>query len=90
MEIRDSGCHHAAKALVENSSSRLSDEEIEAFLSDNPKAGTFVRDNFKGIFFAKGVHALIDSLRANCDRFRGFILALWVESANWESAKAPR
>ncbi len=65
-------CHHAAKALVENSSTRLSDDDIEAFLSDNPKAGTFVRDNFKGIFFAKGVHALIDTLRANCDKLSGY------------------
>ncbi len=64
--------HHAAKAIIENSSTRLSEAEIEKLLSDNPKAKTFVHDNFKGIFFAKGVHALIDSIRANCDDLSGY------------------
>jgi adenine-specific DNA methylase len=65
-------CYHAARAIVENDKVRLSDEELEALLADNPKAGTFVRDNFKGIFFAKGVHGLIDTIRANIDRLSGF------------------
>ncbi len=64
-------CHHAARAIIENNGTRVSDEEIEALLADNAKAKTFVQDNFKGIFFAKGVHALIDTLRANCDRLSG-------------------
>lgn len=65
-------CHHAAKAIIENNSVRLSEDEIEALLGDNAKAGSFVQDNFKGIFFAKGVHALIDTIRANCDKLSGF------------------
>ncbi|TVM34949.1 MULTISPECIES: DNA adenine methylase [Desulfovibrionaceae] len=65
-------CHHAAKAIIENNSVRLSEDEIEALLADNAKAGSFVQDNFKGIFFAKGVHALIDTIRANCDKLSGF------------------
>ena len=64
--------HHAARAIIENSSTRLSEGEIEKLLADNPKAKTFVQDNFKGLFFAKGVHALIDSLRANCDDLSGY------------------
>lgn len=64
--------HHAARAIIENSSTRLSEREIEKLLADNPKAKTFVQDNFKGIFFPKGVHALIDSLRANCDDLSGY------------------
>ena len=48
------------------------DLDFEALLTDNPKAGSFVRDNFKGIFFARGVHALIDTIRANVDRLSGF------------------
>ena len=50
-------CHHAARAIIENNSERLSEDEIEELLADNAKAGSFVQDNFKGIFFAKGVHA---------------------------------
>lgn len=65
-------CHHAAKAIIENNSVRLSEDEIEALLADNAKAGSFVQDNFKGIFFAKGVHAQIDTIRANCDKLTGF------------------
>ena len=65
-------CHHAAKAIIENNSVRLSEDEIEALLADNAKAASFVQDNFKGIFFAKGVHALIDTIRANCDKLSGF------------------
>ena len=64
--------YHAARAIIENSSSRLSDDEIDALLADNSKAGSFVQDNFKGLFFGKGVHAIIDSVRANCDALSGF------------------
>ncbi len=65
-------CHHAARAIIENKSTRLSDADLEMLLGDNPKAGSFVQDNFKGIFFAKGVHHVIDVMRANCDRLEGF------------------
>ena len=27
------------------------------------------REQFQGLFFAKGVHGLIDQIRANCDKF---------------------
>ncbi len=49
-------CYHAARAIIENRNVRLTDDDLDMLLADNPKAGTFVRDNFKGIFFAKGVH----------------------------------
>ncbi|MCK9469313.1 MAG: DNA adenine methylase [Porticoccaceae bacterium] len=65
-------CYHAARAIIENKSTRLSDADLEMLLGDNPKAGSFVQDNFKGIFFAKGVHHVIDVMRANCDRLEGF------------------
>lgn len=64
--------YHAARAIVENSSVRISEDELPALLADNPKAGTFVRDNFKGIFFAKGVHGVIDQIRANADKLEGY------------------
>ncbi len=66
-------CHHAARAIIENRSIRLSEEDLEALVADNSKAGTFVRDHFKGIFFARGVHALVDSIRANIDRLSGCV-----------------
>ena len=57
--------YHTARAIIENKSVRLSEEDIEALIADNPKAGSFVRDHFAGIFFARGVHGLIDTIRAN-------------------------
>lgn len=64
--------YHAARAIIENKSTTLSEADIEALLEENPKAGNFVQENFKGLFFGKGVHALIDSVRANCDKLSGF------------------
>lgn len=65
-------CFHAARAIVENNATRLTNEDVDALLAENSKAGTFVRDNFKGIFFAEGVHAVIDQIRANCDTLDGY------------------
>ena len=65
-------CHHAARAIIENRSIQLSEEDLEALVADNPKADTFVRDHFKGIFFARGVHALVDTIRTNIDGLSGF------------------
>ena len=64
--------YHAARAIIENNSVRLSSAEIDMLLEDNHAAGTFVQDNFGGIFFEDGVHAVIDSVRANCDRLHGY------------------
>jgi adenine-specific DNA-methyltransferase len=65
-------CYHIARAIIENDSTRITQEELDALLADNPKAGTFVRDNFKGLFFADGVHGVIDTIRANIDALSGF------------------
>jgi len=64
--------YHAARAIVEIDSVRISQEELDALLADNPRAGTFVRDNFNGIFFASGVHGVIDEIRANVNKLEGF------------------
>ncbi|MHB1001949.1 MAG: DNA adenine methylase [Armatimonadota bacterium] len=64
--------YHAARAIVENSNVRISEDELNDLLADNKSAGTFVRDNFKGLFFANGVHGVIDNIRANADKLSGF------------------
>jgi len=64
--------YHIAKAIIENNDTTLSDGDIESLLANNPKAGTFVQDNFKGLFFAKDVHAAIDNIRTNIDSLRGY------------------
>ncbi len=65
-------CYHAARAIVENSDTRFTEADLDKLLAHNSKARTFVRDTFKGIFFAQGVHGLIDNIRANCDQFKGY------------------
>jgi len=64
--------YHAARAIVENDGTRISSEELNALLQPNGKAGTFVRDKFKGLFFAEGVHAIIDLVRANINALSGY------------------
>ena len=51
-------CYHTARAIIENRNARLSDEDVKTLVSDIPQAGTFVRDHFKGLFFATGVHGV--------------------------------
>jgi len=65
-------CHHIARAIIENDTVRLTDDEIDALIADNPHADTFVQDHFDGVFFEPGVHRLIDMIRANVDRFSGY------------------
>jgi len=64
--------YHTARAIVENDSAVLSDEEIERLLADNAKAGDFVQRTFRGIYFSPGVHRVIDHIRANIDSLSGY------------------
>jgi len=69
---RLSYCFHAARAIVENNNTRLSEKDIEGLLKDhNSDAGTFIQKNFHGIFFHNDVLALLDVLRANIDALSG-------------------
>jgi adenine-specific DNA methylase len=63
---------HTARAIIENKSVTLSDDEIKALVADNPKAGDFVQRTFKGIYFSAGIHKVIDHIRANIDALSGF------------------
>jgi adenine-specific DNA-methyltransferase len=65
-------CYHIARAIIENNYTYLDDDDIELLFQPNPNSGTFVRDTFKGLYFGKGVHSLIDQFRANCDYLYGY------------------
>ncbi len=65
-------CHHIARAIVENDSVTLSEEEIEGLLSDSGHIRDFVRKHFGGVYFEPGVHKLIDIVRSNTDRLKGY------------------
>jgi adenine-specific DNA-methyltransferase len=60
--------YHIARAIIENPGQTVTADEIMALLADNPQAGDFVRKHFAGIYFADGVHGIIDSIRANIDK----------------------
>ncbi|MBI5788966.1 MAG: DNA adenine methylase, partial [Candidatus Schekmanbacteria bacterium] len=64
--------YHAARAIIENNNTRLSADDIAALTKDNPKADDFVQKTFKGIFYAPGVHKIIDNIRANIDDLSGY------------------
>jgi len=63
---------HVARAIIENDSVTLSDDEIDALLQPNAKADDFVSRTFAGKYFRKGVHERIDQVRANIDKLKGF------------------
>lgn len=54
-----------AKAMIQNSSVRLSLNKAESLLKKNLKNDKFVQKTFKGLYFSNAENALIDSLRMN-------------------------
>lgn len=62
--------HHWAKASIENSGSTLSRDEVAEILAPNPRAGTFIRDTFGGLYFSDDDNQLLDSFSANLARLR--------------------
>ncbi len=64
--------YHMARAIVENQRETLSDDAVDALLASNPKAGSFVRDNYSGLYFHAGVHKRIDTIRANIEQLGGY------------------
>ena len=65
-------CHHIARAIVENDKVTLTDEEIDALLTESGNVRDFVRKNFGGIYFNAGVHKQIDIVRSNIDKLSGY------------------
>ncbi len=72
-------CFNIARAIIENNSVTLSDDEIEGLLNQNSKSVSpasarpgFVQETFRGKFFQTGVHAIIDTIRANIDDLKGY------------------
>lgn len=63
--------YHAARAIVENDKTTLSDADVESLLKP-ARSENIVRDKFKELFFADGVHEVIDTIRANIDKLSGY------------------
>lgn len=54
-----------AKAMIENSTVRLSASELDDMLAPNPAADRFVSETFQGLYYTDDENALIDRVRAN-------------------------
>ena len=48
-------CYHIARAIIENNSVTVSEEELDALLKDNPKGGRFKQETFHCVFFTKRI-----------------------------------
>jgi len=75
--------HTIARALVENSSTTLSDEEIEGLFADAPDAGDFCARTFHGYYFTKPILAFLDRAWANAQRLKGYKRDLALAALGW-------
>jgi len=64
--------YHAARAIIENNSVKLSEEDIQKLSTPSSSGGDFIARNFKNTFFTGDVLTILDSLRANIDPFQGY------------------
>jgi DNA adenine methylase len=55
------------KALIENSGSKISQEDIKVLLKPNKKANDFITKTFEGLYFSKTDNQFLDNLRANIE-----------------------
>ena len=53
------------KAIVENSGTKLSNEDVLQLISENNKAGDFISKTFKDLYFVDNDNAFLDNLLAN-------------------------
>lgn len=63
--------YHTARAIIENKDTRLTQDDLTKLLTGTTTKD-FVQRTFGGMFFSKGVHKIIDTIRANIDGLPGF------------------
>jgi DNA adenine methylase len=54
-----------ARAMIENSSARLDEREIDALFAPNPNKDRFVEETFEGLYYSDAENAVIDLVRSN-------------------------
>ena len=75
--------HHIARALIENHSTTLSDEDIESIFADPPHAGSFCVDHFYGYYFTKPILHFLDLSWANIQALPGYKKDLALTALGW-------
>jgi len=64
--------YHLARAVVENSHEKLTEEDVEGILAPNPDAGTFIVDHFHVYYYTKPVLRWLDQVWANIQKLPGY------------------
>ena len=64
--------YHISRAIIENNSTKLSEEEIDKLVSPKSNAGDFIQRNFKNTFFTPEVLNILDGLRENINTLKGY------------------
>jgi len=64
--------YHIARAVIENNTETISDEELEKLLEKNPGAGSFITDTFYGYYYTKPILEFLDNTWANIQKLKGY------------------
>ncbi len=64
--------YHIARAVVENSSVIVSDDDIETLLSENKSVKNFIVKNFHGYYYTKQILEFLDNTYANIQMLSGY------------------
>jgi adenine-specific DNA-methyltransferase len=75
--------HHIARALIENNSTMLDDEDIGSIFADNPKAGSFCEEQFYGYYFTKPILHFLDVAWTNIQTLEGYKKDLALTALGW-------
>ncbi len=75
--------HHIARALIENSKTTLSEDDIESIFAESHKSGTFCVDNFYGYYFTKPILQFLDQAWANIQHLSGYKKDLALTALGW-------
>jgi len=64
--------YHIARAVIENSSVTISDEDIEALLEPNSSAGDFIIKTFYGYYYTKPILEFLENAYAKIQQLTGY------------------
>jgi len=64
--------YHIARAVIENNTETISDEELEALTEKNSGAGTFIADTFYGYYYTKPILQFMDAVWSNAQKLKGY------------------
>ncbi len=64
--------YHIARAVIENNTETISDDELATLIEKNPDAGTFTADTFYGYYYTKPILQFLDTVWANAQKLKGY------------------